>query len=123
VSDLPRRIKPLVFVGSSQKDLRAFPAAVRRDVGVALFDAQLGHHPHNAKPLKGMSGVLEIRDSYDGDTYRAVYTIRLEDVLYVLHAFQKKSTHGIATPQRHIDMIKQRLRMAEDIHKNNEGLQ
>jgi phage-related protein len=121
VSDVLRRVKPVVFVGSSQKDLRAFPAAVRRDVGVSLFDAQLGLPPHNAKPLKGMSGVLEIRDSYDGDTCRAVYTIRLEGVLYVLHAFQKKSTSGIATPQRHIDMIKQRLRMAEDIHKDNEA--
>ncbi|QUS39495.1 type II toxin-antitoxin system RelE/ParE family toxin [Tardiphaga alba] len=119
MSDPLRRVKPLVFVGSSQKDLRAFPAAVRRDVGVALFDAQLGIHPHNAKPLKGMNGVLEIRDNYDGYTYRAVYTIRFEGILYVLHAFQKKSTSGIATPQRHIDMIRQRLRIAEDIHKDN----
>jgi len=66
-----------------------------------------------------MSGVLEIRDSYDGDAYRAVYTIRLEGVLYVLHAFQKKSTSGISTPQRHIDLIKQRLHWAEDHHKDN----
>ncbi len=119
MNDLLRRVKPLIFVGSSQKDLRAFPAAVRRDVGVALFDAQLGNHPHNAKPLKGMSGVLEIRDSHDGDTYRAVYTIRLEGILYVLHAFQKKSSSGVATPKRHIDLIVQRLRIAEDIHKGS----
>ena len=75
----------------------------------------------NAKPLKGFAGVLEIRDNFDGDTYRAVYTTRLEGVLYVLHAFQKKSTRGIATPQRHVDLIRQRLRDAEAIHKAAEG--
>ena len=94
------------------------PAAVRRVVGQALFTAQLGDHPANAKPLKGFgSGVLEIRDNFDGDTYRAVYTVRLEGVLYVLHVFQKKSTRGIATPQRHLELIRQRLRDAETIHR------
>jgi phage-related protein len=68
------------------------------------------------------AGVLEIRDNYDGDTYRAVYTVRLEGVLYALHSFQKKSTKGIATPQRHIDLIKQRLREAEAIHKATKGV-
>ncbi|WP_249158986.1 type II toxin-antitoxin system RelE/ParE family toxin [Bradyrhizobium jicamae] len=114
-------IKPAVFVGSSQKELRAFPAAVRSEIGQSLFEAQLGEHPHNAKPLKGLSGVLEIRDNFDGDAYRAVYTIRLEGVLYVLHAFQKKSTRGIATPQRYMDLIRQRLRDAESIHKTTNG--
>ena len=94
MNDRLRAIKPAVFVGSSQKDLRAFPAAVRSEIGQSLFEAQLGGHPRNAKPLKGFAGVLEIRDSFDGDTYRAVYTTRLEGVLYVLHAFQKKSTRG-----------------------------
>lgn len=108
-------------MGSSQKDLRAFPAAVRSEIGQSLFEAQLGEHPRNAKPLKGFAGVLEIRDNFDGDTYRAVYTTRLEGVLYVLHAFQKKSTRGIATPQRHVDLIRQRLRDAEAIHKAAEG--
>jgi phage-related protein len=118
VNALLRAIKPAVFVGSSRRDLRVFPAAVRREVGQALFEAQLGDHPASAKPLKGFgSGVLEIRDNFDGDTYRAVYTVRFEDVLYVLHAFQKKSTRGIATPQRHLDLIRQRLRQAEIIHK------
>jgi phage-related protein len=98
VSDLPRAIRPAIFVGSSQKDLRAFPAAVRSEIGQSLFEAQLGEHPHNAKPLKGFGGVLEIRDNFDGDTYRAVYTIRFEGVLYVLHAFQKKSTKGSRRP-------------------------
>jgi phage-related protein len=65
--------------------------------------------------------VLEIRDSFQGDTYRAVYTVRFEGVLYVLHAFQTKSTKGIATPQRHVDLIRQRLREAEIIHKAMRG--
>lgn len=122
MSDLLRTIKPAVFVGSSRKDLQGFPAAVRSEIGLALFEAQVGEHPHNAKPLKGFSGVLEIRDNFDGDTYRAVYTIRLQGILYVLHAFQKKSTSGISTPQRHIDLIRQRLRDAETIHKATKGV-
>jgi phage-related protein len=118
VNDLLRAIKPAVFVGSSRTDLRAFPGTVRQEIGQALFVAQLGSHPAKAKPLKGFgSGVLEIRDNYDGDTYRAVYTVRLAGTLYVLHAFKKKSTKGVATPQRHLDLVRQRLREAETIHK------
>jgi phage-related protein len=98
VNDPLRAIKPTVFVGSSKKDLRAFPVAVRSEIGQSLFEAQLGERPRNTKPLKGFSGVLENRDNFDGDTYRTVYTTRLEGVLYVLPAFQKKSTSGIATP-------------------------
>lgn len=94
MKDLLRSLKPAIFVGSSRQDLQAFPAAVRGEIGQALFEAQLGDHPRHAKPLKGFSGVLEIRDNFDGDTYRAVYTVRFEGVLYVLHAFQKKSTRG-----------------------------
>ncbi|MBA2398209.1 MAG: type II toxin-antitoxin system RelE/ParE family toxin [Bradyrhizobium sp.] len=122
MKDLLRTIKPTVFVGASRKDLQGFPAPVRSEIGQALFEAQLGDHPHSAKPLKGLSGVLEIRDNFDGDTYRDVYTVRLEGVLYVLHAFQKKSTSGIATPQRHMDLVKQRLRDAETIHKATKGV-
>ncbi|WP_444839812.1 type II toxin-antitoxin system RelE/ParE family toxin [Bradyrhizobium sp.] len=81
MNDLLRTIKPAVFVGSSRKDLRAFPAAVRTEIGQALFEAQLGDHPRNARPLKGLGGVLEIRNNFDSDTYRAVYTIRFEGVL------------------------------------------
>ncbi len=121
MKDLFRSLKPAIFVGSSRKDLQAFPAAVRGEIGQALFEAQLGNHPHSAKPLKGFSGVLEIRDNLDGDTYRAVYTVRFEGVLYVLHAFKKKSTSGIATPQRHIELIRQRLKDAETIHKATTG--
>jgi phage-related protein len=122
VDDLLRAIKPAVFVGTSRRDLQAFPRPVRREIGQALFEAQLGDHPAKAKPLKGFgSGVLEIRDNYDGDTYRAVYTVRFEGVLYILHTFQKKSTKGIATPQRHLDLIWQRLRQAEAIHRARKG--
>lgn len=83
---------------------------------------RVGEHPSNAKPLKGLSGVLEIRDNFDGDTYRAVYTVRFQGVMYVLHAFQKKSTSGISTPQRHMELIRQRLRDAETIHKATKGV-
>ncbi len=122
MDDLLRAIKPAVFVGSSRRDLQAFPAEVRREIGQALFEAQLGEHPAGAKPLKGFgSGVLEIRDNFDGDTYRTVYTVRFEGVLYVLHTFQKKSTKGIATPQRHLDLVRQRLRQAEIIHQAAKG--
>lgn len=122
MNDLLRAIKPAVFVGSSRKDLRAFPGKVRQEIGQALFEVQLGDHPASAKPLKGFgSGVLEIRDNFDGDTYRAVYTVRFAGVLYVLHAFQKKSTKGISTPQRHLDLVRQRLREAETIHKVTKG--
>ena len=119
--DLLRSLKPTIFVGSSRKDLQAFPAAVRREIGQALFEAQLGDYPRGARPLKGFSGVLEIRDNFDGDAYRAVYTVRFEGALYVLHAFQKKSTSGIATPQRHIELIRQRLKDAKTIYKATKG--
>jgi len=122
VNDLPRPAKPAVFVGSSRRDLQAFPGAVRREIGQALYEAQLGDRPANAKPLKGIaSGVLEIRDNFEGNTYRAVYTVRFEGVLYVLHTFQKKSTRGIATPRRHLDLIRRRLREAEAIHGATKG--
>jgi phage-related protein len=107
----------VVFVGSTRRDLRALPKAARTEIGQALFEAQLGEHPASAKRLQGFgSGVLEIRADSEGDTYRGVYTIRFEGVLYVLHAFQKKATKGIATPQRHLNLIRQRLREAETIH-------
>ena len=96
MSELLRRTKPAVFVGSSRRDLQAFPAIARREIGQALFEAQLGDHPTGAKPLKGFgSGVLEIRSNAGGDTYRAVYTVRFEGVLYVLHTFRKNPPRGL----------------------------
>lgn len=108
--------KPVRWVGSSKEDLRSFPEEVRRQVGGALWDAQLGLKAPFAKPLKGFggAGVLEIVDDFDGDTYRAVYTVRFAGVVYVLHAFQKKSKHGIATPRAELDLIEQRLKRARE---------
>ncbi len=94
------------------EDLKEFPEEVRGEVGYALYLAQTGSRHPNAKPLKGFGGarVLEIVEDYAGDTYRAVYTVKLAGIVYVLHAFQKKSKQGIATPKRDIDLIKERLK-------------
>jgi phage-related protein len=104
---------PLDWIGSAKKDLLAFPNPVIDNIGYALGVAQLGgKHPH-AKPWKGEGGgVFEVVEGFSGDTYRAVYTVRFAEVIYVLHAFQKKSTKGIATSATDIAMIKARLRLA-----------
>jgi len=108
--------KPVRWVGSSKDDLSAFPQEVRRRVGGALWDAQLGLKAPFAKPLRGFggAGVLEVVDDYDGNTYRAVYTVRFAGAVYVLHAFQKKSKRGIATPKAELDLIKQRFKRATE---------
>jgi phage-related protein len=113
-SDAPR--KPVRWVGSSKDDLSAFPEDVRRRIGGALRDAQRGLKAPFAKPLRGFggAGVLEIVDDHDGDTYRAVYTVRFAGVVYVLHAFQKKSKRAGATPKAELDLIKQRLKRATE---------
>ena len=110
-----RFIKQCLFVGPTRRELKAFPDEVRGDIGHALHQAQCGDEPDSAKALKGFGGrtVLEIVADFDGNTYRAVYTVRFADVIYVLHAFQKKSKKGIATPKHVIDLIKFRLRDAE----------
>jgi phage-related protein len=112
--------KELIWVGSSRKDMRDFPQAVRRTFGVALYAAQLGEMPPEAKPLKGFGGasVLELVEDYDRGTYRAVYTVRFAMRIYVLHAFQKKSKRGIATPKHEIDLLKLRLKVAERLYAN-----
>jgi len=111
--------RPVHWMGSSRKDLKAFPKDVRNKIGVALSVAQLGGKHHRAKPLQGFgSGVLEIVSDYDGDTYRAVYTVRLVHGIYVLHCFQKKSKHGIKTSQKEIDLIRQRLNQAIEQDRN-----
>jgi phage-related protein len=111
--------KPVEWMASSRDDLREFPQDVRRLMGQAIDDAEHGGEHPSAKALKGFGGrgVLEIVDDFDGDTYRAVYTVKFADVIYVLHAFQKKSKKGIATPQRDIDLIKARLKRAEEHYK------
>ncbi len=111
--------KPLSFVGSSRNDLREFPEDVKVDIGYALHEAQMGLKPAAAKPMKGFggAGVLEIIEDYSGDTYRAVYTVRFQNMVYVLHCFQKKSKHGIKAPQKDIELIKRRLKAAEEDYR------
>jgi phage-related protein len=107
----------VVFVGTSQHDVRAFPDAVRKLVGFALYRAQEGETHPNAKPLQGFggAGVLEVIADNDGNTYRTVYTVRLTAAVYVLHAFQKKSVRGIRTPQHEMDLVRSRLAWAQRI--------
>lgn len=114
-------LKQLDFIGSSKEDLKEFPEEVRQDIGYALFEVQKGLKPTAAKPLKGFggAGVLEIMENFAGETYRAVYTVKFQKVVYVLHCFQKKSKHGIKTPQQDINLIKQRLRVAEEDYITN----
>ena len=119
----PESPKPLTWVGSSKRDYMLFPDQVQDDMGYALFVAQMGARPQNAKPLRGFkgAGVLELVEHYDGNAYRAVYTVRFAQRVYVLHAFQKKSKRGIATPKSEIRLIEQRLRAAEeDYHQRQQ---
>lgn len=113
--------KPLEWIGSSRDDLREFPPEVRRVMGQAIDDAQWGGEHPAVKALKGFGGrgVLEVVDDFDGNTYRAVYTVKFAGVVYVLHAFRKKSKKGIATPQREIGLIKERLKRAEVHYKSH----
>lgn len=109
-------IKPLYWIGRSLKDLKAMPVPVQKAVGTALRSVQLGGHPLVVKPLKGFggAGVLEIVEDYDRSTFRVVYAVRLAGVVYVLHVFQKKSKSGIATPKRDLDLVRSRLRLAQE---------
>jgi len=112
--DIPEvPLRPLVWMGDSRKNIRAFPQEVRVSVGYALQLVQTGETPLDAKPFKGVgSGVYEIVKRYDTDTYRAVYAVKIGEKIYVLHAFQKKSKKGIKTPQTDVDLIKQRYKDA-----------
>jgi len=115
--------KPVRWMGSSRRDLKALPKPVQRDIGQALYAAQCGEEYPSVKALKGFGGrsVLEIVAPYDTDTYRAVYTVRFQNVIYVLHAFQKKSSHGKATPKKELDLIKQRLTAAERDYRERQN--
>jgi len=110
-------LKPVIWVGSSRKDLRAFPEPVRDHMGYALYVAQRGGKHRDAKTLSGFggAGVVEIVTDFRSDTYRVVYTLQYANAVYVLHAFQKKSKTGRETPRRDIELVKQRLRKAEQI--------
>jgi phage-related protein len=112
---IEKLLKPIRWVGSTLQTVRVFPPEVRREIGQALYTAQKGDTDPAAKPLKGFAGagVMEIVAPFRGDTWRAVYTTRIKGIVYVLHAFQKKSKSGISTPKKEIDLIHQRLAAAE----------
>jgi phage-related protein len=115
-------MKDLLFVGDSHRVLSQFPEPVQRHVGFAPYLAQLGNKHPDAKPLRGFpGGVLEVVSDNRGDTFRTVYTVRLESAVYILHAFQKKSKQGIATPKSEIDLVKQMLRRAIEIESEWEA--
>ena len=106
-------------MGQSREDLKEFPETVQAKIGRALLKVQYGSKPASAKILSGFhgAGVLEIRADYDSDTYRAVYTVRFAEAVYVLHTFQKKSRHGIQTARQDIDIVQARLKQAEATHQ------
>lgn len=109
-------LKPLVWLGSSRPDLKALPRQVQRTFGYALYLAQAGGRHAQAKPLRGFgsAGVLEIVEDWRGDAYRAVYTVRFSETVFVLHVFQKKAPRGSETPKPDLDLIKTRLRTARE---------
>lgn len=113
----PPQVKPLYWVGSSKKDLLALPETVMHVFGYALYLAQTGKKHDQAKPMRGFgsAGVLEIIEDREGNTYRAVYTVRFVESVFVLHVFQKKSKRGIATPKRELDLIRERWKAAEQM--------
>jgi phage-related protein len=114
-------LKPVVWLGDSLRELRSFPGAVQDEMGYAIYLAQCAQKHVSAKPLKGLgSGVLEVVSDHHGDTFRSVYTVRFAGRVFVLHAFQKKSKGGIATPKADVALIKQRLKQAVEISKKKE---
>jgi phage-related protein len=114
-------LKPVEWVGSSREDLKEFSEDVQLVIGYALYLAQCGEKHPLAKPLKGFkgAGVLEVVEDFDGDTYRAVYTVKLAGVVYVLHVFQKKSKQGIATPKQDVELIEARFKRAKEHYLEN----
>lgn len=114
--------KPLHWVGSSKSDFLEFPAAVKDDMRNALGIAQFGGTAPSAKPWKGLGpGALEVVESHDGNAYRAVYMVRFDDAVYVLHAFQKKSPSGVRTDRRDVELIRRRLKLAQQDHEARHG--
>lgn len=123
---MPRRLvpgeKPLAWVGSSKRDFLEFPRAVIAEMGNALGVAQYGGKHSSAKPWKGLgSGIFEVVEDFDTDTYRAVYTVRFREVVYVLHAFQKKSPKGSRTARTDVELIEARLKTARMDHEARYG--
>ena len=115
-------VKQCLFVGPSRRELKGFPDKVKGSIGHALHTAQCAGEAESVKALKGFGGrnVLEVVEDFDGSTYRAVYTVRFAGVVYVLHAFQKKSKKGVATPHQTVELIKSRLRDAEEDYRTRQ---
>jgi phage-related protein len=112
----------LFWIGAAKRDLLAFPETVRDEIGAALSVAQFGGKHPKAKPWKGEGrGVLEVVEDYRGDTYRALYTVRFEGAVYVLHAFQKKSPTGIKTAKSDVELIRQRVKTAQEDYEARYG--
>jgi phage-related protein len=118
---VPKSPKPVVWLGDSLEKLREFPEDVKDDIGTALMWAQSGGRHRDAKPLTGFGGasVLEIIEDHDGDTYRAVYTVRFKERVYVLHCFQKKSKKGSQTPKNDVKLVKMRLEWAKKLEEKD----
>lgn len=112
-------LKPVIWIGTSRRDLQAFPAPVQDHIGYALYLAQCGGKHPDAKSLRGFgsAGIVEVVSDYRGDTFRSVYTVRFAQRLSVLHVFQKKSKTGRETSRRDVDLVRQRLLEAEEISK------
>lgn len=111
-------VRPVAWLGDSLKQVKKFPVEVRKEIGVALYDAQVGDKPPGAKPFKGVgSGVFEIVTRFDTDTYRTVYAVRIGACVFVLHAFQKKAKRGIETPRHEVELIKARYKQAVALEK------
>jgi phage-related protein len=114
--------RPLDWIGSSKKDFVAFPEPVKDEMGNALGLAQFGGRHPRAKPWKGQGpGVFEIVEDYRGDTFRAIYTVRFSDAVYVLHAFQKKSPTGIRTARADVELVRRRLAVAQRDYEARHG--
>ncbi len=107
--------KPIIWMGSSLEDIKDFPQEVKQEIGFVLGRVQQEEGHQNIKPLKGFSGVMEIRTSFMGDAYRTVYALKINENIFVLHVFQKKSKKGIETPKKELDMIKRRLKKAIEL--------
>jgi len=115
-----RDLRPIVYLGSSRKDLQKLPSGVKDAFSQGLYAASLGESPVDSKVLKGFGGrrVVELIEDHKSDTYRAVYTVKFKEAVYVLHVFKKKSTKGIATPKKDKKLIEKRLKDAVSHHKN-----
>jgi len=115
----PESMRPLLWVASSKSDLLDMPEAVVSDFGHGLYEAQIGAHPSIGKVLKGFgsANVIELVIDHQGDAFRAIYTVRFAEIVVVLHAFKKKSKQGIETPKQDMELIRSRLKLAEEMYK------